>query len=311
MKSISVLLLSCLVFTTTTAQQLPLFTQYREFSGILNPAAVPNDYLWYEMPISVGVSYRRQWINDKDGPHTELLRGDYMIEREGVSILPGLYIINDQAARMGMTGVYGRFAGILSNGNPLEQGLAFGLNVGVVRYGLDLSNANNTDPNDISLYDIDNETFADAGVGVYAYTTLGNSNLLYGGLSSPQVLGLDVRFRDSNHDLSVQRQRHYYATAGYKMALLSEEGFLDFSTWVKYIPPLGPHLDFNVRYQMSPEFNLGAGLSTSGYFHAEVGFKFGEERLYRFGYALDAPFTETSSYYGYSHEFNLVIAFQH
>lgn len=309
MKTIYVALFSLLA-CPAFGQQLPLFTQYREFSGIINPAAVPNDYLWYEKNLSFGASYRRQWITDQDGPSTQVIRGDYMFEREGTSLLTGGYIINDQAGRVGMTGLYGRFAGVIAGDNPLEQGISLGLNVGVVRYGLDLSNARLANPDDIAVYDIHHKIFTDVGAGVFAYTTLNNGNLLYGGISMPQALGLNVQFRDENRELSIQRQRHYYATAGYKMSLRDEYSFLELSTWVKFIPPLTPHLDVNLRYQMSEHFTIGAGLSTAGYSHLEAGLLFGEERLFRVSYGFDAPFTKTSTYYGSSHEISLAFALE-
>lgn len=307
MKTIATLLVFVLALQCY-AQQLPLFSQYREFSGIVNPAAVPTDYLWYQMPLSFGASTRWQWITDKDGPKTQMLRADYFF-KSNVSMLAGGYIIHDQAGRVGMTGVYGRFAGVLSRNQPDEEGLVFGLSLGLVRYGLDLSNAQLTDPSDINIYEADNKIFPDASIGVFGYTTFYNDNMLYGGVSVPQVLGLNLNFRDENYDLNVQRQRHYFATVGYKIELPRDYTFLEISSWAKFIPPLAPHADLNVRYQMHEKFGIGAGMSTAGYAHLEFGLKLGDERIFRLGYGYDAPFTATSTYFGSSHEINLTIAF--
>lgn len=306
--------LSAIVFlfayTSAFAQQLPLFTQYREYSGILNPAAVPNDYLWYEKNLSFGASYRKQWLNDSEGPATQVIRGDYVWLRDNVHPIFGGYLMNDKAARMGMTGAYGRM-GILFSDSPLERGISAGLSAGVVRYGLDLNNPRVEDPSDPALFDVRNKIFPDVSAGVYAYTTFDNGHLLYGGASVPQVLGLDLRFRDkSDNTLSLQRSQHFYATAGYKISLRDEYSFLEFSTWVKYVPALKPHFDCNVRYQMSETLFIGTGMSSSGNFHIETGLLMGEDKLFRIGMGADVPFTRTSAYYGAALEFNCAYALE-
>jgi type IX secretion system PorP/SprF family membrane protein len=297
-----------LVSYVSTAQQLPLFSQYREFAGIINPAAVSNDYLNYDNNLSFGASYRRQWITDQDGPSTQVLRADYIRERAGISLLTGGYILKDQVGRVGTTGAYGRIGGIISNGKPREAGIAFGLNAGIVRYGLDLSNARLTNPSDIAINTALNKTYPDVGLGVYAYQTIGSNNMLYGGISIPQTFGLNLNFRDQTHNLSITRIQHYYATAGYKMGLNDEFSFVEFSAWLKYVAPLKPHADFNVRYQMSEIFYVGAGIGTSGFSHLEAGLLFGEDRMFRVNYSYDAPFTKVSAYYGASHEISVAYA---
>lgn len=292
------------------AQQLPLFTQYREYSGILNPAAVPNDYLWYEKNLSFGASYRRQWLNDSDGPATQVIRADYLWLRDNVHPIFGGYLMNDKAARMGLTGAYGRM-GVLFSDSPLERGISAGLSAGVVRYALDLKNARIQDASDPALYDVNSKIFPDVSAGVYAYTTFDNGHLLYGGVSIPQVFGLDLRFRDDNdNSLSLRRSQHFYATTGYKISLRDEFSFLEFSTWVKYVPALSPHFDFNVRYQMSEILYIGTGMSSSGNFHLEAGLLMGENNLFRLGMGADMPFTRTSTYYGAALEFNCAYALE-
>jgi len=62
----------------SVAQQLPLFTQYRENIGIINPAAFNQDFLIYENNLSFGASYRRQWVGLESGPQTQTIRGEYL-----------------------------------------------------------------------------------------------------------------------------------------------------------------------------------------------------------------------------------------
>jgi len=45
------------------AQQLPLFTQYRDSWTQINPAALSNNYINYENTYIAGVSHRQQWTD--------------------------------------------------------------------------------------------------------------------------------------------------------------------------------------------------------------------------------------------------------
>ncbi|MFT5165953.1 MAG: hypothetical protein ACI8P3_001184, partial [Saprospiraceae bacterium] len=60
MKNILLLIMLVMIGEWVLAQQLPLFTQYREQAGIINPAAVHSDYFIYEHNVAFGGSYRKQ-----------------------------------------------------------------------------------------------------------------------------------------------------------------------------------------------------------------------------------------------------------
>lgn len=303
--------LFCLFFFEhVSAQQLPLFTQYREYAGILNPAAIPTDYLWYEHNLSFGASYRRQWINDQDAPNTQVLRGDYLWLRDNVNPLFGGYIMNDRAARLGTLGGYGRVAMLFSD-SPLEYGFSVGLSAGLSSYRLDLRNARVQHDDDTELYNanIQRKPAPDVGMGIFGYKIF-NYNMLYGGISVPQILGYNVLYKKDDVNLSVRRVQHFYGTAGYRFSLHDEASYLDFSTWVKYVIGSKPHFDVNIRYQMSDHFFIGTGLSSSYTAHIETGVFFDEDKKMRIGFGADVPFTKTSAYYGSSLEFNIVYAIE-
>ena len=124
----------------------------------------------------------------------------------------------------------------------------------------------------------------------------------------PQALSLDTRFRNEDQTLSIRRVRHFYGTAGYKIPL-SQSGFLEGNLWVRYITPLKPSFDFNVRWQIEgnsgPVMYVGTGMSTNGNAHLETGCLIGDEKILRIGVGADLPFTAFSSFYGTSLEFNI------
>lgn len=297
------------------SQQLPLFSQYREMQGIINPASVYCDQMLYRYSSFVGVSYRAQWAGVPDAPRTQSIRGEHLFEGDGFSLVAGGHIMNDRAGKVGFTGAYARVTGILSD-DPYEWGLAVGLTAGAIQYRVNLADANPRDPGDVLATESQNQIFPDVGAGVYFYKTLyGNEDIFYTGLSIPQVLGLDLRFRDQNSgdEFSLQQVRHYYGVAGYYLTLNDEYSFLEASTWVKYVPNVPVNVNLNLRYQMSNVFWVGGGWSTSQTFHGEAGLILGEniglENQLKIGYGFDAPFSALSPYYGNSHEINLSLAF--
>jgi len=64
---------SCLWFffsvfsISTTAQQLSIFTQYRDLQTVINPGALPIDYFVYdyEPTFFIGATDRSQWRNGR------------------------------------------------------------------------------------------------------------------------------------------------------------------------------------------------------------------------------------------------------
>lgn len=305
------LFLACCLAAPVYCQQLPLFSQYREYSGIINPASVPDDYRVFDKYFSAGASYRKQWVTDMDGPTTQVLRADYVLERKDVTPVLGAYILNDQASRMGMTGAYFRAAMVFSDEKDAkDRGLSLGLTVGLVRYGLDLKNARVQDPTALAAYDITNALFPDVGLGIYTYTTFDNSHVLSGGLSIPQIMSLNTRFRSEDGTIYLRRERHYYGTIGYKIPLNNDDfSFLEGSVWIRFIPPLNPSVDFNLRYQFNYNVYIGTGFGTNGNAHLEGGILFGEDQIIRLGVSADLPFSQTNSYYGTSLEANVGYAF--
>ena len=292
------------------SQQLPLFTQYLEYAGIVNPASVPTDFLWFDKKLSFGGSYRRQWINDEDGPATIVARGDYVWENRNRTTTPilGGYFMHDKVGRVGTTGFYLRAAGLISD-EPDRYGISVGLAAGGVYYALDLNDARLHDPDDILALENYNQFFPDVGLGVHGYTTIYDNHVIYAGLSMPQAFGLDVRFRNEKGDLSVQRVRHLYGTVGYHIDTgdSPNETFYEFYSWLRYVKPVGISYDVNFRWKCTENFFFGAGAGNSGNIHSEFGLWLEGENDYgyRIGFGADLPiFSEVSSYYGTSIEFN-------
>ncbi|MEO0732690.1 MAG: type IX secretion system membrane protein PorP/SprF, partial [Bacteroidota bacterium] len=84
------LMLSILGTADLCAQQLSLFTKYRENATILNPAALESDFLTNGYNISFGANYRRQWAGLDNTPETQTIRASYINPSRGsVSLTAG------------------------------------------------------------------------------------------------------------------------------------------------------------------------------------------------------------------------------
>jgi type IX secretion system PorP/SprF family membrane protein len=303
-------------FLSLDAQQLPLFTQYRENTTIINPASFNHDFLLNEHNLSFGASYRRQWTDMKSGPRTQTVRGEYIFSELGsFALVTGGYLLNDKTGPTGLTGVYGRVAGILTD-DPYYSGLSFGLSAGAVQYRVNVTEIKLREAGDVLGMDDQSQIFPDVGLGVFYYQLLDGGGFLdeshfYAGVSVPQVMGLDLEFQDDNSDFSTKRIQHFYGQVGlYKYI---GDGFIEPSLWVKYAPNVPLNVDLNVRYQMAGNFWLGVGGSSAGAAHLEAGLLVGEsagfDNNFRIGYGYDYNFSSFGPFAGSTHEINLSYSF--
>jgi type IX secretion system PorP/SprF family membrane protein len=296
------------------AQQLPIFTQYREMQGILNPAAVSYGFLTAQNKTAFGVSSRRQWLNMPNPPTTQVLHGSYFAaDRTGVAFLGGGYLINDQTGPTSFTGLYGRIAGVLTNDAEVG-GISVGLAIGAVQYRLKSGNLKLRDVDDILANEDRTKVYPDLSIGAFWYQKMGafSDDYLYAGVSVPQMIGLDLSINDVSKTLHYERIQHYYASAGW-YHFFGEGSFIEPSVWVKYVKNVPINVDFNVRYQAANTFWLGAGSSVSGNIHAELGVILGKNLGFdsnlRVGYGFDYSSQSYGSQVGPTHEVNMSYAF--
>ena len=308
----------CLLFCSQIdAQQLPLFTQYRQNATIINPAAISEDYMLYEYNLSFGASYRRQWIGLKSAPSTQTLFGEYIYDGiSNVGIVGGMYVMNDQTGPTGFTGAYGRIAGLFSS-DPYYNGLSVGLSFGAVQYRVDVTEIRLREFGDVLTDAEQAKVYPDAGLGVYYYQVLQSGFLsgsrIYGGVSIPQLLGLDLTFKDDSGEFYTKRVQHIYALAGMYNEI-KDGHYLESSVWFKYAPNAPMNLDFTLRYLMNNKFWVGTGLATSGSFHVEAGVIVGEniglDNNLKVGYNFDYSITSFGPALGSTHEINVTYALE-
>jgi len=295
------------------AQQLSLFTQYRENASLINPAAIEGDFFAYGQNMTFGVSYRSQWVGLANGPRTQTLRGSYLnTDYSGVTLLAGGHIINDQTGPTGFTGAYGRIGGVVTS-DPEYSGLSIALSAGIVQYRVDASKIRLRDPNDVLGEQDQSQLFPDVGLGLYYYQMVGDGDFFYTGLSVPQVIGLDLTFQDENGEFYTKRVQHFYGLLGF-YKFFNDDSFLEPSVWVKYAPNAPVNADINLRYQLPSSFWIGTGVSTGGNFHMDAGVVIGQnsgfDNTIRLGYGFDYSFSSFGPTAGSTHELNLTFSFE-
>ncbi|MEL7124556.1 MAG: PorP/SprF family type IX secretion system membrane protein [Bacteroidota bacterium] len=304
----------CFLSTQLTAQQLPLFTQYRENYGIINPAALSSDFHVYAYNLNVGVSYRDQWtgLSGLSTPKTLTARAEMIFPYSG--FFTGAYVINDVAGPTSFTGAYVRGGYVLSD--DIEyRGLVLGFNLGYVQHQIEITSEALEQFPGLPLGEFQSG-LPDIGFGLYFYQSLGGRNsfgdFLYAGVSAPQTFGLDLTYRDLGEDFSIIRVQHYYALLGYYY-FINDDSFLEPSLWVRYVDGAPISVDLNLRFQLSKDLWIGGGYSTNENAHIDAGVLIGQNigmdnANIKLGYGFDMLFNNLyGGRFRNSHELNLTI----
>lgn len=309
-------LVLCLCLSSAVqAQQLSLFTQYRENATIINPAAVESDFLAYGQRYTIGANYRSQWSDISGNPTTQTVRFSFIGDQRGASLVAGGYIMNDQTGPTGFSGLYGRVGAVIS-GDPVYSGLVVALSGGLVQYRVDADKIELRDPNDVLGTTSQSEFFPDIGAGVYYYQTINggtfDDDMFYVGASIPQVAGIDLTFKNDAGEFAIKRVQHYYGMVG-MYHFFRDDSFLEPSIWIKSVEGAPLNADLNLRYQTAAAIWLGAGVSTAKNFHLEAGLNIGENlgayNNFKVAYSYDHSYNTFGPAAGDTHEIQVSYSF--
>ena len=158
------------------SQQDPHYTQYMYNMSVMNPA-----YAGSKENLSMGLLYRKQWVEIEDAPTTATFFGH---TRAGKNVGLGLSVISDKIGPVEENNIYGDFSYTLNLGE--EHRLAFGLKAGVTLHKVGLfSDVYNTlpDANDPAFSENTSNAYLNIGSGLFYYT-----NKYYLGFSVPNII---------------------------------------------------------------------------------------------------------------------------
>ncbi len=238
--------LTVLTFFTlveVSAQQDPHYTQYMYNLSVINPA-----YAGSKENLSMGLLYRKQWVEIEDAPTTGTFFGHLPV---GKNVGVGLSAITDKIGPVEENNIYGDFSYTLNLGS--EHKLAFGLKAGATFHKVGLFSqvyATLPDVNDPAFSADTSNTFFNLGAGLFYYT-----NKYYVGFSVPNFFKskhLDFNGRDFGSETS-----HYFLTGGYVFDLTPNLKFKPFAM-VKSAINAPTSLDVSTNFLFSNKFEVGA-----------------------------------------------------
>jgi hypothetical protein len=295
-------------------QQLPLFAQYPEYFGLINPASIQTNFLTDNgHNFSFGASHRingAQLGNDIS-PSTQVIRSEFIWNRDKPwNCLVGGYWQHDEVGITQSDDIYFRGALLFKLGKHLEDGaISAGFNIGSNQRQIKTSLLSPMLIPDPQVPDNPSVTYTDLGIGLFFHTKLGTqSKQIYGGFSIPRILNTqDTAF-------AFVRYKHYYGLLGFN-SLLGNNALLGLSTWARHVKNVPWQWSFNVRLQPNNYCWLGVGLITSQNTTADktkpaltgecgVNILLYQKNILKVGYAFIFS-NELIGLFGNSHEFNL------
>ena len=282
-------LIAVVTLFEANAQQDPHYTQYMYNMNVINPA-----YAGSKENLSIGMLYRKQWVDIEDAPTTFTLSGHSPV---GKNVGLGLSVISDKIGPVEENNIYGDFSYTLNLGG--EHKLALGLKAGVTLHKVGLfSNIYNTlpQPNDPAFSEDTNNSYFNLGTGLFYYT-----DKYYVALSVPNMM--KSKHLDFNGREFGSEESHYFLTGGYVFDLTDNIKFKPFFM-AKSAFNAPTSLDVSTNFLFNQKFEAGLTYRLDDSFGAMVNYAITPSL--KIGYAYDHIVSDLNITTPASHEFILL-----
>lgn len=325
MKNILFALFFVLSTLYTSAQQLPVYSQYMLSSFLLNPAVAG-----HEGYTSINLTAREQWLGEINGPstyavsaQTRLLKNSYIMRSSSIRkrarmqsrsgrVGMGLYLYNDKRGVFNNLGLQYTYAYHLS---LRRSQVSLGASVNMYQFAIDQEKINQASSELVKNFNRNKKLIPDANFGVY-FT---NRNL-YAGISMNQLFQNQIQFGEQlPGDLEISRVA--YIMSGYRFDLIDfvfiEPSFLWKASLRK---KAGSQLDTNIKFYFKEDYWAGISYRTGGSLNIDP--VYGSQRgsaiilmagvrvdKYFFGYAFDYTMSSLARYTMGSHELMIAAKF--
>ena len=243
MKKLFLVTLSVIAFTVELhAQQDPHYTQYMYNMSVMNPA-----YAGSKENLSLGLLYRKQWVEIEDAPTTATFFGHAPV---GKNVGMGLSVISDKIGPVEENNIYADFSYTLNLGG--EHKLAFGLKTGLTLHKVGLYDEvypTLPDEFDPAFSENTSNSYFNIGSGLFYYT-----NKYYLGFSIPNLMKskhLDFNGREFGSEVS-----HYFVTGGYVFDINDNVKFKPFFM-MKSAFEAPTSLDLSANFLFNEKFEIG------------------------------------------------------
>lgn len=271
------------------AQQDPHYTQYMYNMNVINPA-----YAGSKENLSLGLLYRKQWVEIEDAPTTFTATGHSPV---GKNVGLGLSVISDKIGPVEETNIYGDFSYTLNLGG--EHRLAMGIKAGVSLQKIGLyTDVYGTlpDPGDGAFGKDTSNSDLNVGAGLFYYT-----DKYYLAFSIPNML--EATHLDYNGVQYGSEVQHYFLTGGYVFDLSPSTKFKPFFM-VKSAFNAPTSFDLSTNFLFFEKFEIGATYRFDDSFGGMVNYKVSDG--IRVGYAYDHIVSDLKVATPSSHEFILL-----
>lgn len=287
-KIVATFLIFFTAFFDVKAQQDPHYTQYMYNMNVINPA-----YAGSKENISLGLLYRKQWINIDGAPESLTFSGHSPV---GKNVGLGLSVISDKIGPVQEQNVFGDFSYTIKFNDTHK--LALGLKAGAAFHNVGLRDIQSSlpDPSEGVFGKDINDVSLNLGAGAFYY-----SEQFYFAFSVPNMIKtahLDYDGRGYGTDVS-----HYFITTGYVFNLNDQLKFKP-SAMLKSSFNVKPSLDASANFLFREKFEIGATYRLEDSFGAMVNFVITPEL--RIGYAYDHVVSSLNVGTPSSHEFMLL-----
>lgn len=282
------LLLTCLG-SELYAQQDPHYTQYMYNMSVMNPA-----YAGSKESLSMGLLYRKQWIELEDAPTTATFFGHAPV---GKNVGLGLSVINDKIGPVEENNIYGDFSYTLNLGGAHK--LALGLKAGLTLHNVDyLTRIAPTlpVPTDGAFSQNVNNSYFNFGSGLFYYT-----DKYYLAFSVPNMI--KAQHLDFNGLSYGSETSHYFLTGGYVFNLSESFKFKPFFM-LKSAFNAPTSLDVSTNFLFRDKFEMGATYRLDDSFGAMVNYAISPSL--KIGYAYDHIVSDLNVTTPSSHEIILL-----
>ncbi len=290
MKKLFLVTLGIIAFSADLqAQQDPHYTQYMYNMSVMNPA-----YAGSKENLSMGLLYRKQWVEIEDAPTTGTFFGHAPV---GKNVGMGLSFINDKIGPVEENNIYADFSYTLNLGG--EHKLAFGIKTGLTLHKVGLyDDVYSTLPDefDPAFSENTSNSYFNIGSGLFYYT-----NKYYLGFSVPNLMKskhLDFNGREFGSEVS-----HYFLTGGYVFDINDNVKFKPFFM-MKSAFNAPTSLDLSTNFLFNQKFEIGATYRLEDSFGAMVNYAITPNL--KLGYAYDHIVSDLNVTTPSSHEIILL-----
>ncbi|MBS1487992.1 MAG: PorP/SprF family type IX secretion system membrane protein [Bacteroidetes bacterium] len=288
MKKIFTLLVGILAFSSLTAQQDPLYSQYYNNPMLINPAFAGSNERLY-----ASVAYRSQWSGIPGGPTTLNFNSHMTVANNKVGV--GVVVVQDKLGDINNT-FYG---GTASYRIKLQNSmLSFGMQVGAVQYATNLDGvtvSNTSDP----LFVPFTVTKFNTGAGI-----LLTSDRYTLSVSVPQLISNATTLNLGSQSAQLQVYSQNFYLYGSYLFYLSERVQFKPSTLIRATKGTPFSADLNANLVFNKLYTAGIFTRKFNTYGVLVQAVMGN---YRFGYVFELPGKGSALHYN-THEISLALS---